>query len=152
MPIPSSKPETDGQFAGDAALEPDYLSTAAEIVCAYVSKNKLPFEELPGVLDAVYAALRRKGTTAPEPVVEKPRPAVPVKASVADDFLICLEDGKKVKLLRPYLRTRYGMTPAQYRHRWGLPESYPMVAPNYSLKRAEMAKQIGLGRQRVAQK
>jgi predicted transcriptional regulator len=101
-------------------------------------------EALPGVIEAVYSTLNNLGTEAPP--VEKPKPAVPVNKSVFPDHIVCLEDGKKLKMLRRHLRAAYGMTPEHYRERWGLPSSYPMVAPKYAAHRSALAKSTGLGR------
>jgi predicted transcriptional regulator len=120
------------------------LALTAQIVSAHVSKNSVAAESLPGLIEKVYQALSNAGA---EPVqAEKPQPAVPVKRSVFPDYIICLEDGKKLKMLKRHLQSAYGMTPEQYRERWGLPHDYPMVAPNYAQQRSELAKQIGLGR------
>ncbi|PWC48119.1 hypothetical protein TSA6c_16920 [Azospirillum sp. TSA6c] len=119
----------------------------AKIVAAYVSKNTLPHDQLPAVISTVYSSIANAGQ--PQiTVVEassKP-PAVPIKKSVAADFIICLEDGKKLKMLKRYLRTTYNLSPEEYRAKWGLPPEYPMVAPNYAKARSEMAINLGLGR------
>jgi predicted transcriptional regulator len=121
---------------------------AAGIVAAFVSHNSLPVAELPGLIEAVDAALRRLATGESVVAVEEKRePAVPIKKSITPDFLICLDDGKKFKSLRRHLTT-LGMTPEAYRAKWGLPESYPMVAANYAAQRSELAKQSGLGQAR----
>ena len=125
-----------------------YIELAADIVSAYVSNNAVMSNDLPGLIGEVHAALQSLGKVAEEPVVEPLKPAVPVKRSIAPDYLICLEDGKKFKSLKRHLRTQYGMTPEQYREKWGLPADYPMVAPNYAAARSELAKQMGLGQQR----
>ncbi|MGN6148775.1 MAG: MucR family transcriptional regulator [Rhizomicrobium sp.] len=117
----------------------------AEIVSAYVSGNKLPMEELPALLQATHRALQRIAEGQEEPST-LPEPAVPVRRSVAPDYIVCLEDGKKLKMLKRYLRTRYQMTPDDYRARWGLPGDYPMTAPNYAAARSALAKRSGLGR------
>jgi predicted transcriptional regulator len=123
----------------------DYLTLAAQIVSAHVGHNATPATELPALIQSVHAALAALGTAAP---VEAPRaePAVPIKKSVFPDYIVCLEDGKKLKLLKQYLRRAHGMTPDQYRAKWGLPASYPVVAPNYAEQRSTLAKSIGLGR------
>lgn len=118
----------------------------AQIVTAYVSNHDVPTETLPDLVRSVHDALAGAGTPVdPEP--EKPVPAVPPRKSVFSDYIICLEDGKKVKLLRRHLKRAYNMTPQEYRERWGLPDSYPMVARNYSQHRSNLAKQIGLGKE-----
>ena len=125
----------------------ELLTLTSEIVASHVSNNTVPVSELPALISQVYGALR--GLSGPvEPPKEELRPAVPVKKSVTDDYIICLEDGKKMKMLKRHLATAYNMTPEQYREKWGLSPDYPMVAPNYSLKRQRLAKENGLGRNR----
>ena len=126
------------------------IELAAEIVSAYVSNNSVPAGDLPSLINEVYSALLRVGVStaaAPAPV-EALRPAVAVKKSVTNDHIICLEDGKKFKSLKRHLRTQYGLSPEEYREKWGLPADYPMVAPNYAKARSNLAKQMGLGQQR----
>ena len=120
----------------------------AEIVSAYVSYNSIAGSELPNLIKTVHQSLA--GTqAAPEPDGEAaPKPAVPIRKSIQPDHLVCLEDGRKLKMLKRYLRTRYDMTPDEYRAKWGLSADYPMVAPNYSNQRSKFAKKIGLGRRR----
>ncbi|GAB4072349.1 MucR family transcriptional regulator [Ancylobacter sonchi] len=125
-----------------------YIELAADIVSAYVSNNAVMSNDLPMLIGEVHAALQSLGKVAEEPAAEPLKPAVSVKRSIAPDYLICLEDGKKFKSLKRHLRTQYGMTPEQYREKWGLPADYPMVAPNYAAARSELAKQMGLGQQR----
>ena len=120
------------------------LRLTAQIVAAHVEHNSVQVEALPGLIEKVYHTLRDVAQVAVEPT--KPSPAVPVKQSVKADFIVCLEDGKKLKMLKRHLMTSYNMTPAQYRTRWGLPADYPMVAPNYAKVRSSLAKEIGLGR------
>lgn len=130
----------DGERGDDAILR-----QVTEIVTAYLSKNVLPPEDIPGLIRSVHATLG--GIAGVEtPVQETREPAVPVKKSVKADYIICLEDGKKLKMLKRYLRARYGMSPDQYRAKWGLPADYPMTAPNYAAKRSEFAKKFGLGK------
>jgi predicted transcriptional regulator len=120
------------------------LRMAAEIVAAYAGHNHLPTAQLPEIIRSVYgslAALERGAGKA-----ESPRPIVPVKKSVTPDYIVCLEDGKKLKMLKRHLRTTYKLTPDAYRAKWGLPADYPMVAPNYAAQRSAFAKKIGLGR------
>ncbi|MBS9478804.1 MucR family transcriptional regulator [Ancylobacter radicis] len=126
----------------------NYIELAADIVSAYVSKNTVPANELPNLLHDVHSALQRVTKGEAEPAAEPLKPAVPVKKSIAPDFLICLEDGKKFKSLKRHLRTQYNLTPEQYREKWGLPADYPMVAPNYAAARSALAKEMGLGQQR----
>ena len=120
------------------------LRLTAQIVAAHVEHNAVQAEALPGLIEKVYQTLRDVGQTPVE--AAKPVPVVPIKQSVKADFIICLEDGKKLKMLKRHLMTAYKMTPAQYRTRWGLPVDYPMVAPNYAKVRSSLAKKIGLGR------
>ncbi len=124
----------------------DILRMAVDVVAAYVSKNPLPAGQIPEVIHTVYSSLSQIDTQAPEVKPEAPRPAVPVKKSVTPDYIVCLEDGKKLKMLKRHLRTTYNMTPDEYRAKWGLPVDYPMVAPNYAAQRSDFAKKIGLGR------
>jgi predicted transcriptional regulator len=120
------------------------LRLTAQIVAAHVEHNTVQAEALPELIEKVYQTLRDVGQAPVE--TAKPVPAVPVKQSVKSDFIVCLEDGKKLKMLKRHLMTAYQMTPAQYRMRWGLPADYPMVAPNYAKVRSSLAKKIGLGR------
>ncbi|MEO1642252.1 MAG: MucR family transcriptional regulator [Pseudomonadota bacterium] len=122
----------------------EMLDLTTEIVSAYVSNNPVPSGNLADLIQSVHTTLTdlaSEDETAP-----RPDPAVPVSKSITPDFLICLEDGKKLKMLKRYLRTRYSLTPDEYRARWGLPADYPMVAPNYAKVRSQKAKEIGLGR------
>ncbi|MBO1081797.1 MucR family transcriptional regulator [Roseomonas haemaphysalidis] len=123
------------------------LELTAQIVAAHVSNNPVSLPEVPSLIEQVHRTLASLGRAAPTPalVAERPEPAVSIKKSVTDEFLICLEDGKKLKMLKRHLRTAYDMTPEQYRERWNLPPDYPMVAPNYAKHRSSLAKQIGLG-------
>ena len=125
--------------------EDDILKLVTEIVSAYVSKNPVAAEDLPGIIRNVHATL---GAFAGQAEVRTlPRaPAVPVRKSVHPDYIVCLEDGKKLKMLKRYLRSRYKLSPGEYRERWNLPPDYPMVAPNYAKKRSDFAKKIGLGK------
>ena len=126
----------------------DLIDLSTEIVSAYVSHNALSVTDLPKLIADVHSALRGlQGTVVAEPS-EELKPAVPVKKSVAPDFIICLEDGKKFKSLKRHLRTHYDMSPEEYRDKWGLPADYPMVAPNYAAARSDLAKKMGLGQQR----
>lgn len=126
------------------------IELTADVVAAYVSNNPVPVGELPSLIADVHAALGRVGTTAEQPPVDKQKPAVNPKRSVHDDYIICLEDGKKFKSLKRHLMTHYGLTPDQYREKWGLEATYPMVAPNYASARSALAKKMGLGRKRGA--
>jgi predicted transcriptional regulator len=123
----------------------ELLSLTAEIVSSHVSNNPVSPADLTGVIDSVYAKLSELAADAAEQKQELV-PAVPIKKSVTDDYIVCLEDGKKLKMLKRHLKTAYDMTPEEYRQKWGLSPDYPMVAPAYARKRQELAKQIGLGR------
>ncbi len=123
------------------------LALSAQIVSAHVSKNAVAAQELPPLIEQVFQALKGAGAQ-PEPVPSQPEPAVPIKKSVFSEYLICLEDGKKLKMLKRHLKSAYNMTPDEYRKRWGLSPDYPMVAPNYAKHRSALAKQIGLGTKR----
>lgn len=126
--------------------EDPILKQVTEIVTAYLSKNVLAPEDVPGLIRSVHATLGGiAGVEAPPPPAAR-EPAVPVKKSVKADYIICLEDGKKLKMLKRYLRARYGMSPEQYRAKWGLPADYPMTAPSYAATRSEFAKKFGLGK------
>lgn len=126
-----------------------YIELAAEIVSAYVSNNSVPAAELPGLLGEIHSALVRvsNGTAVVVPP-EAAKPAVPPKKSITNDYIVCLEDGEKFKSLKRHLRTRYDMSPDQYREKWGLPSDYPMVAPSYAKTRSALARKMGLGQQR----
>ena len=123
----------------------DLLGLTAEIVAAHVSNNPVALADLPNLIQEVYRTLSSVGTPVAKPEPERPQPAVPVKKSITPEYLICLEDGKKLKMLKRHLQTAYNMTPDQYRERWGLSSDYPMVAPNYAKHRSSLAKKIGLG-------
>jgi predicted transcriptional regulator len=126
------------------AASADLLGLTAEIVSAHVSNNPVSISDLPNLIQEVYRTLANMGQ--PEsPPAEKPQPAVPIKKSVTPEYLICLEDGKKLKMLKRHLKTAFNMTPDQYREKWGLGPDYPMVAPNYTKHRSSLAKRIGLG-------
>jgi predicted transcriptional regulator len=120
------------------------ITLTSDIVAAHVSNNSVAVDELPVLIQNVYGALAGLGVAAQEEV--KPEPAVSIRASVKSDHLVCLEDGKKMKMLKRHLMTDHGLTPAEYRARWGLAADYPMVAPEYAEKRRALAKEIGLGR------
>jgi predicted transcriptional regulator len=134
------------ETAAPKAAEEELLRMTADVVAAYVSNNTLPTAQLAEVINAVYNSLRSLEGQSAEPPPEPLKPAVPIRKSVTPDFLICLEDGKKLKMLKRHLRSTYNMTPDEYRAKWGLPMDYPMVAPNYAEQRSEFAKKIGLGR------
>jgi len=131
----------------DNSNSKDLLALTTEIVAAHVSNNTVGVADLPQLINQVYQSLTNIGK-APAPAAERPQPAVPVKKSIHPDYLICLEDGKKLKMLKRHLMTHYNMTPDQYRQKWGLSADYPMVAPNYAEQRRTLAKSIGLGTKR----
>ncbi len=122
------------------------LKLVSDIVAAYVSNNPVPVGELPAMIRSVHATLSGLSSGHIGEMVTTQKPAIPVKKSITPEFLICLEDGKKLKMLKRYLRSRYGLSPDQYRTKWGLPSDYPMVASNYAAQRSEFAKKIGLGK------
>lgn len=122
------------------------LQLASGIVSSYVSHNQVPMSEVPSILKSIHSVLAGLSMGAPVDGLSSAKPAVPVKKSIGDDYIICLEDGKKLKMLKRYLRSNYNMSPEEYRTKWGLPPDYPMVAPAYARQRSEFAKKIGLGR------
>ena len=128
----------------DTANTKELLTLTTEIVAAHVSKNSVAAADLPQLISQVYQSLANVGR-AQAPSAERPDPAVPIKKSIHPDYLVCLEDGKKLKMLKRHLKTAYNMTPEQYRERWGLPHDYPMVAPNYAKQRSQLARDLGLG-------
>ncbi|MBL8836250.1 MAG: MucR family transcriptional regulator [Alphaproteobacteria bacterium] len=127
----------------DAEKPPALLSLTAEIVAAHVSNNTVALADLPQLIQNVYQTLSGAGETSG--AAPRPQPAVTVKKSVTPDYIVCLEDGRKLKMLKRHLKTAYNMTPEQYRERWGLPHDYPMVAPNYAKQRSQLARDLGLG-------
>ena len=129
-----------------------YIDLTANIVSAYLSNNPTPASEIANLISQVHSALLRVSSGRAEPPLEPSKPAVSVKKSIAPDYLVCLEDGKRFKSLKRHLRTQYNMTPEQYREKWGLPPEYPMVAPNYAVARSQLAKKMGLGQQRQGRK
>lgn len=138
---------TNDKSASETTHNDPLLAYAAQIISSYVSHNTVNSSDLPSLMTMVYQNLTRLGTSAPAPEA-RPDPAVPVRKSVNPEYIVCLEDGKKLKMLKRHLKTAYNMTPEQYRERWGLPADYPMVAPNYARQRSKLAKQIGLGTSR----
>jgi predicted transcriptional regulator len=130
----------------DGPTGEDLLRLGSGIVAAYVSRNAVAADAVPDIIRTVHQALEGLSRNAPAPVEERPRPAVPIGRSVQHDFIVCLEDGKRLKMLKRYLRSRYNLSPEEYRKRWGLAPDYPMVAPAYAARRSDFAKQIGLGR------
>ncbi len=126
------------------------VALTGSIVAAYVSNNKISVTELSNLICNVHESFARAAQSCtPEPQESNIRPTVSIKKSITPDYLICMEDGIKLKMLKRHLRTHYGLTPQQYREKWGLPHDYPMVAPNYAEKRSKLAKEIGLGAKRV---
>ena len=132
---------------GEGESGHNLLGLSSEIVAAYVAQNTVPAASLPELIQSVHATLQ--GLASPAPVAaapEKRKPAVPISRSIHNDYLVCLEDGKQLKMLKRYLRSRYNLSPDDYRRRWGLSPDYPMVAPGYAARRSDFAKQIGLGK------
>jgi len=129
-------------------MDTELITLTSQIVSAFVSKNSVQASDLPALISVVYQALKSAG----QPSVAQPeaptdlKPAVPIKKSVTADYIVCLEDGKKLKMLKRHLSSSYNMTPDEYRARWGLPADYPMVAPNYAKSRSDLALKLGLGR------
>jgi len=132
--------------------ESSYIQLTANIVSAYVSNNTVASAEIPNLINQIYSALVRISNGQVMVSAAPLKPAVPIKRSVTTEYLVCLEDGKKFKSLKRHLRTRYGLSPEQYREKWGLPPDYPMVAPNYAATRSQLAKRMGLGQQRRRRK
>ena len=130
----------------------DLLKLASDIIAAYVSNNPVPVSELPGMIKSVHSTLGGLASAGGSHSMTSQKPAVPVKKSITPEYIISLEDGKKLKMLKRYLRSNYNLSPEQYRAKWGLPADYPMVAPNYSAQRSEFAKKIGLGRTSTSRK
>ena len=128
----------------DSPLTPATLRYASEIVSAYVSNNTLPIDELPTAIRTIHDVLVNLGDARGGKATTQ-GPAVPVEESTTGEYFVCLEDGKKLKMLKRYLRSRFGLTPEEYKAKWGLPLDYPMVAPNYAAQRSNLAKKIGLG-------
>lgn len=126
----------------------DLLQLTSEIVSSHVSNNPVAQSDLPALIKTVFDTLNDLSADEPEEPEEELKPAVAIKKSVTDDHIICLEDGKKLKMLKRHLKSAYNMTPEEYRARWNLPADYPMVAPSYARKRQDLAKKIGLGRNR----
>jgi len=137
---------------GEIEKSEELLKLVSEIVAAYVSNNPVPVSELPSMIKSVHQTLGGLTVGGSGDVLTTQKPSVPVKKSITPEYLICLEDGKKLKMLKRYLRSRYGLTPDQYRAKWGLAADYPMVASNYAAQRSEFAKKIGLGRSAPATK
>jgi predicted transcriptional regulator len=128
------------------ASNDELMRMTSEIVASFVSNNPVTTESLPDVIRSVYRTVSGLSGAAEKGGEDKPKPAVPVSKSVTNDYIICLEDGRKLKMLKRYLRSRYDMSPDDYRRRWNLAPHYPMVAPAYTVRRSEFAKKIGLGK------
>ena len=126
----------------------ELLQMTTQIVSSYVSNNEISGSQIPDVIRSAYSTLSAQGIDNGEVDQNRKKPAVSVRRSVTPDYIVCLEDGKKLKMLKRHLRTAYGLSPEEYRAKWGLPADYPMVAPNYSAQRSAFAKKIGLGRKR----
>lgn len=122
----------------------ELLHLTTEIMSSYVAHNNVGTQEIAPVIENIYKTLSGLGAE-PDAMMDRPQPAVPIKKSIQPDYLVCLEDGKKLKMLKRHLKTAYNMTPEEYRERWGLPADYPMVAPSYAERRSKLAKDIGLG-------
>ena len=137
--------ETREENLGSSEL----LRMTTDVVSAYLGNNTVAASQISEVIGTVYEALSRLNIEVTEPEAEPAKPAVPVRRSITPEYIVCLEDGKRLKMLKRHLRTTYNMTPEEYRAKWGLPADYPMVAPNYAAQRSEFAKKIGLGRNAV---
>ncbi|MDA1309897.1 MAG: MucR family transcriptional regulator [Proteobacteria bacterium] len=127
----------------------ELLRLTVEVAIAYLQNNSVTVQQIPELISMVHASLVKLENSQNEPAKEPLKPAVPIKKSVQADYIVCLEDGKRLKMLKRHLRTTYNMTPDDYRAKWGLASNYPMVAPNYAAQRSEFAKKIGLGRSTV---
>jgi predicted transcriptional regulator len=134
----------------DGSKQPELLTLTTEIVASFAGHNPVAVGDLPALISGVFQALRATGRGEAEKPAEAPTPAVPVKRSIGQEFIICLADGKRMKMLKRHLATSYNMTPQEYRQRWGLPRDYPMVAPAYAARRSATAKRLGLGRKPAA--
>ena len=124
----------------------EILRMTTDIVASFLTHNSIPSENVPEMIKSIYSTMQSLSSKEEEKVETKQKPAVPISKSVQDDYIVCLEDGKKLKMLKRYLRSQYDMSPEEYRRKWGLPADYPMVAPAYSRRRSQFAKDIGLGR------
>jgi predicted transcriptional regulator len=135
----------------DEQISQNLMELSAEIAVSYLSANRLPIEQLPDLLTAIYQGVNRAASNLTDQPAAKQEPAVPIKKSVTQDYIVCLEDGRKYKSIKRHIMETYGLTPADYRAKWGLPSDYPMVAPGYSAMRSALAKELGLGFDRPAQ-
>lgn len=129
----------------DQTTHGDLLKLTAQIVSSHVSNNTVPQSDMPAMIEQVFRTLTGLGGGGATLSADRPTPAIPIKKSVTPEYIVCLEDGKKLKMLKRHLKTAYDLTPEEYRERWGLPADYPMVAPNYAKQRSRLAKDIGLG-------
>lgn len=136
----------------DSVDRGDVLALTSDIVSSHVANNSVAMADLPHLIEQVFTTLSKLGSGSGDEPAAKPKPAVPVRRSITPDYIVCLEDGKKLKMLKRHLRTAYNMSPEEYRERWGLPSDYPMVAPNYAAQRRTLAKKIGLGTKRGKRK
>jgi predicted transcriptional regulator len=141
-----AKTENSTSESEQQASETNLLALTTDIVASYLRHNQVPSSELPMVIRKIFGSLSEMAGGAGVAAADTPEPAVPVKKSINDDFIICLEDGKKLRTLKRYLKTHYNLSPEAYRARWQLPREYPMVAPSYARLRSAFAKKIGLGR------
>lgn len=132
-------------MAADQSPNHEILALTTDIVSAHLSNNQMPADEIPALITKIYRTLVNVNGEGSGVSSERPQPAVPIKRSVTPEYIICLEDGKKLKMLKRHLKTAYDMSPEEYRDRWGLPADYPMVAPSYANQRSRLAKDIGLG-------
>jgi predicted transcriptional regulator len=130
----------------------ELLRMTTQIACSYVSNNDIPGSQIPDVIQSVFTSLSAQNHDPSKPMQKRKKPAISIRRSIKPDYIVCLEDGKKLKMLKRHLRTTYGLTPEEYRAKWGLPADYPMVAPNYSTQRSAFAKKIGLGRKKTRTK
>ena len=130
----------------------ELLALTSDIVSSHVANNSVAMADVPSMIEQIFETLNKLGTEASEAPKEKPKPAVSVRRSITPDYIICLEDGKQLKMLKRHLRTAYNMSPEDYREKWGLPADYPMVAPNYAEQRRSLAKKIGLGTKKARKK
>jgi predicted transcriptional regulator len=136
----------ENQKTESTALALETIQMTTDIVTSFVSNNTVDANDLPGIIQSVHASMRSLGQT--DTTATNQKPAVPVSRSVKDDYIVCLEDGAKLKMLKRYIRTRFNLNPDEYRKKWNLPSDYPMVAPAYARHRSSLAKQIGLGKGR----
>jgi len=140
--------DTDNQISP----MPGLAEHSSAIVVAYVRNNRVSAEEMPALIRTIHGALARLSNSGGEVEVTSQKPAVPIKRSITPDYIVCLEDGRQLKTLKRYLRSRYKLSPQAYRAKWGLPHDYPMVAPNYAAWRSQFAKKSGLGKKREPMK